>query len=113
MINHTRRPSQDFGDDYGEYLKADYSIECIPKNEDEFTPYYTLLFVYAIIMAAIFPVGVPLLYTIFLFRKRKYLNPPKKDLVENCIVEKEEEATQQHALALRQMTDYKVREKWR
>ena len=88
---------QGFGSDYGQYLKADFTIECVKAGDEsgEYTDYYSLLFVYAIIMTAVFPIGVPLLYMFFLYRKKKYINPPA--------------ATKEEALAIRSTPDYKVR----
>jgi hypothetical protein len=65
------------------------------KEDGEYTDYYRLLFVYAIFMTAVFPVGIPLLYMFFLYRKKKYINPPA--------------ATKEEALAIRLTPDYKVR----
>lgn len=58
-------------DDSKEYLRADYTIECdSPKHE--------ALQVYAALTILVYPVGIPVLYGVLLFRNRevlKYENP--------------------------------------
>jgi len=59
--------------DNGEsYMRADYSIDC---DSGE----YTTAQVWAGLMIFVYPIGIPLLYFILLFSKRKDLNPSSKE----------------------------------
>ncbi|CAM9190562.1 unnamed protein product, partial [Ectocarpus sp. 8 AP-2014] len=51
------------------YLGADYGIQC---HTDKHTWYK----VYAGIMIMVYPIGIPLLYSVILWRNRESLNPP-------------------------------------
>ncbi|CAM9356991.1 unnamed protein product [Ascophyllum nodosum] len=53
-------------DDGNDYLRADYSIEC-----DTFR--HRAFMIYAGFMILVYPVGIPALYAVFLFRNRKVL----------------------------------------
>ena len=57
-----------FDDDYGSFLKVDYSIDC---DSDE----HALFEAYAGVMILIYPVGIPLMYFVLLFSKRAMLDP--------------------------------------
>jgi hypothetical protein len=54
------------------YLKADYSISCS-------TSTYTFYYTYAVVMAMVFPLGIPLCYGVLLYRKRDVINPILSD----------------------------------
>ena len=56
-------------DDGKNYLRADYRIEC-----DSGT--HKLLDIYSGIMLLFYPLGIPLLYAVFLFRDRNVLSKP-------------------------------------
>ncbi|CAM9491441.1 unnamed protein product [Ectocarpus sp. 6 AP-2014] len=58
---------QDF-DDGSSYLKADFRISCGSNK-------YTFIYVYAIIMAIIFPAGIPLTYLAVLYLGKERINP--------------------------------------
>ncbi|GMH94182.1 hypothetical protein TrST_g4037 [Triparma strigata] len=58
-------------DDGSVWLKADYSISCL--NNPRHETYVR----YAIVMCLIYPIGIPLCYTLLLFSQRKKLNPSK------------------------------------
>eukprot|EP00752_Nemacystus_decipiens_P005317 g4823.t1 len=53
-------------DDGGDYLRADYNIQCTDAKHKSFE-------VYAGIMIFVYPVGIPLLYAILLFQRRDVL----------------------------------------
>ncbi|GMH98757.1 hypothetical protein TrVE_jg2081 [Triparma verrucosa] len=59
---------QRFDGDYGSYLKADFSINC---NSDEHKAFQT----YAALMILLFPIGVPVMYFVLLYKKREKLDP--------------------------------------
>ena len=59
---------RDFGGDFGSFLKVDYSIDCSSERHATFQ-------IYAIIMVLVYPVGVPLMYGVLLYRKRAMLDP--------------------------------------
>ena len=60
-----------FDGDYGRFLKVDYNIDC---DGDEHAFYEA----YAMIMALVFPIGVPLMYFVLLYRRRDMLDPGQK-----------------------------------
>ena len=57
-----------FDGDYGSFLKVDYSIDC----DSEGHKFYEA---YAGLMILIYPVGIPLMYFILLYRRRDELDP--------------------------------------
>jgi hypothetical protein len=57
-----------FEDTKQSWLRADYSISC---NTDKHTAYK----VYAAVMIAVYPIGIPVLYAVLLWRHRHSLNP--------------------------------------
>ena len=59
-------------DDGTAWLKADYSISCLPSNEVQ-ASYRS----FAVFMIIIYPIGIPLMYALLLFRLRQKLNPKK------------------------------------
>ena len=77
-------------DDGSSYLVADYSINC----NDPIRPLYLT---YGVIMIFIYPVGIPLIYGIILFRNRHMINPEsskvidaeEKEIVSQKVVQKE------------------------
>ncbi|GMH86050.1 hypothetical protein TL16_g10421 [Triparma laevis f. inornata] len=95
-------------DDGSVWLKADYSISCLnnPCHEDYVR--------YAIVMCFIYPIGIPLCYTLLLFSQRKKLNPSKPtgnlarlaanrtgmNWEEQVIVDREEDPTIQNTIFL-------------
>lgn len=62
-------------DDGKEYLRADYRIHCTDAKHKAFE-------VYAGIMLAVYPVGIPLLYAVLLFRRRHVLADAGADKTE-------------------------------
>ncbi|CAM9923215.1 unnamed protein product, partial [Laminaria digitata] len=59
-------------DDGEEYLRADYRILCTDAQ-------HRTLQVYAAIMIAVYPVGTPLLFVVFLYSHRNVLSDPEAD----------------------------------
>lgn len=59
-------------DDGVEYLRADYRIHCTNAKHKTFQ-------VYAGIMITVYPLGIPLLYAVLLFRRRDVLADPTAD----------------------------------
>ncbi|CAM9867127.1 unnamed protein product, partial [Laminaria digitata] len=59
-------------DDGKEYLRADYRILCTDAK-------HKTLQVYAAIMIAVYPVGIPLLFAVLLYRHRDVLSDPAAD----------------------------------
>ncbi|CAM9358530.1 unnamed protein product [Ectocarpus sp. 13 AM-2016] len=59
-------------DDGEEYLRADYSIQCTEAKHKNFE-------IYAGIMVAVYPIGIPLLYGILLFQRRDVLASASAD----------------------------------
>ena len=55
--------------DTGKYLIADYSIDCS-------SPSYTTFAVYSCINIFIYPVGIPLLYSVLLLANRSRIKQP-------------------------------------
>ena len=60
---------EDF-DDGSSYLRADYSVDC---DSSDYTSIYSL----AIIMIFVYPIGIPLMYLIMLYKNREKLDPQK------------------------------------
>jgi len=58
------------------YLKADYSIKC-------YTDVYSRWTGFAWIMFFVYPVGVPLMYSVLLFRNRQRINPKEGSTVDD------------------------------
>jgi hypothetical protein len=52
------------------FLQVDYSIDCN-------SPYNTTMETYAVVMIFIYPVGIPILYFILLYRHKRHLNAPR------------------------------------
>eukprot|EP00519_Triparma_laevis_P010367 CAMPEP_0182498006 /NCGR_PEP_ID=MMETSP1321-20130603/6353_1 /TAXON_ID=91990 /ORGANISM="Bolidomonas sp., Strain RCC1657" /LENGTH=1411 /DNA_ID=CAMNT_0024702007 /DNA_START=67 /DNA_END=4302 /DNA_ORIENTATION=- len=59
---------QKFDDGYGSYLKVDLSLDC---NNSQHKFYE----IYALFMALCYPVGIPLMYFVLLYKKRDKLDP--------------------------------------
>ena len=57
------------------YLRADMNRQCSPVGEDA---EYTSMLIKATIGAIVYVLGVPVLYGIILFRKRRFLMSPKE-----------------------------------
>ncbi|GMI20590.1 hypothetical protein TeGR_g10141 [Tetraparma gracilis] len=57
-----------FDGEYGSFLKVDYSIDCM---SDE----HKLAEKYALVMVLFYPVGIPVMYLVLLYRKRALLDP--------------------------------------
>ena len=77
--------------DNGEsYLVADYSIDCNAPDRSFYLSYGSL-------MIMIYPVGIPMIYAVILFRNRKLINPDwrkvidtsEKSFVSNKVIQKE------------------------
>ncbi|GMH92878.1 hypothetical protein TL16_g12477 [Triparma laevis f. inornata] len=81
---------QRFDGDYGSYLKADFSINC---NSDEHKAYQT----YAALMILLFPIGVPVMYFVLLYKKREKLDPGQRHFATRT----SEEDALKEALAIR------------
>jgi hypothetical protein len=64
---------REFDQDYGSFLKVDYSIDC---NSSTHAMYQ----LFAGIMVLFYPVGIPLMYYLLLRNVRKKLNPGQKRL---------------------------------
>eukprot|EP00752_Nemacystus_decipiens_P003792 g3489.t2 len=75
---------QDF-DDGSSYLKADFRISC---DSDK----YTFIYGYAIVMAILFPAGIPLTYLAVLYMGKERINPEPED-PEVSLKKREEDAT--------------------
>jgi len=65
-------------------LMADLSVDCNSQ-------YYHRTKIYAIIMTAIYPIGIPVIYAIALFVKRKKLNPKPGNCMESLEIRKKDE----------------------
>ena len=52
------------------YLRADYSVDC---DSSDYTSIYSL----AIIMVLVYPIGIPLIYFVMLYKNREKLDPQK------------------------------------
>ena len=59
---------RDFEGGYGSFLKVDYKIDC---DSDENATYMA----YAMLMILVYPIGVPFVYFVLLYRKRAMLDP--------------------------------------
>lgn len=59
-------------DDGNSYLRADHSLECTTVTHRAFM-------VYAGLMIAVYPVGIPLLYAALLYTNRSHLTHPKRE----------------------------------
>ena len=77
--------------EYGSFLKVDYSIDCK-------APGRSLYLAWACLMILVYPLGVPLMYFVLLWRKRHKLDPGQMAL-EN---ENSQEDALQKALSLRE-----------
>eukprot|EP00903_Cladosiphon_okamuranus_P017519 g16134.t1 len=75
---------QDF-DDGSSYLKADFRISC---DSDK----YTFIYGYSIVMAVVFPAGIPLTYLAVLYMGKERINPEPEE-PELSIKKREEDAT--------------------
>ncbi|CAM9092872.1 unnamed protein product [Scytosiphon promiscuus] len=53
------------------YLRADYAIDCDSDRHKAFQ-------VYAGVMILVYPIGIPIVFAIMLWRKRNIINPPKE-----------------------------------
>ena len=67
-----------FADTKQSWLRAYYSISC---EADKHTTYKA----YAAVMIAVYPIGIPLLYSVLLWRHRHSLNPDSSNVVTRCI----------------------------
>jgi hypothetical protein len=87
----------DYMDDDRMFLKNDYQISCDPDNVE-----HNGYLVYASIMTCLFPVGIPALYIMLLWKDRKILNPdPKRKGNETLIIDKREKTPEiQHTIFL-------------
>ncbi|CAM9807566.1 unnamed protein product, partial [Laminaria digitata] len=63
-------------DDGEVYLQADYSLKCSTKLHKAYT-------VYASLMIAVYPIGIPAFFGWWLVRNRTYLNKPDRQTVVN------------------------------
>ncbi|RYD66200.1 MAG: hypothetical protein EOP84_31330, partial [Verrucomicrobiaceae bacterium] len=77
-------------DDGKSYLVADYSISCDAPDRSAYLTYGSL-------MILIYPIGIPLVYAVVLFKNRKRINPDwrkvvdveEKKFVSNRVIQKE------------------------
>lgn len=60
---------REFDGEYGSYLKVDYSIACDDGSE---RGSYTA---YACLMIIVYPLGIPTMYFVLLYRKLKLIDP--------------------------------------
>ncbi|CAM9260540.1 unnamed protein product, partial [Laminaria digitata] len=60
--------------DIGNSLKADHSVSCFSRQ-------HTAYRIYAGIMAFVYPIGIPSLFTWWLVRNRKYLKTPERQTI--------------------------------
>ena len=59
---------RNFDGDYGSFLKVDYSVDC-GGDEHKFYEKYVLF------MVLVYPIGIPFMYFVLLYRKRGMLDP--------------------------------------
>jgi hypothetical protein len=71
------------------YLTADFSISCS-------SGVYKRARVYAIIMAFVYPVGVPLLYTLALLLNHRKLNPFPSDTKRSALAREQDRSIQKY-----------------
>jgi hypothetical protein len=69
-------PCRDF-DDGSSLLKADYSIDCNAPGR----PGYVF---YAVLMTLIYPIGIPALYAVLLWKQRQLICPEKREWQKVC-----------------------------
>ncbi|GMH53428.1 hypothetical protein TrRE_jg10032 [Triparma retinervis] len=95
-------------DDETRWVKSDYSLDCSESNENR-----RLNLVYAGIMLVVYPIGIPLVYAIVLFKNRSKLNPKRnnnlvldrrgvgyEDYEAKVIAQREEDQGIQHTIFL-------------